>query len=168
MLARHQQRRILSAQVLLYSWRASEIISDAGRFWQGNPMNKSDRNQSKPSAVSFSRSAQCNLSDAARYWEPRRIPYNLVLTAVVTIWVAASWPHFRPAFNLHAFALLIFLAVLANVCYSAAYFVDVPMRWLLQNGLWDRRRWLLWLAGTLFAVLLANYWIADEIYPFIR
>jgi len=22
--------------------------------------------------------------------------------------------------------------------------------------------------GTLFAILLANYWIADEIYPFVR
>jgi uncharacterized protein involved in exopolysaccharide biosynthesis len=36
------------------------------------------------------------------------------------------------------------------------------------GALWKRRRWILWLAGTAFAVALANYWIADEIYPFVR
>jgi hypothetical protein len=30
---------------------------------------------------------------------------------------------------------------------------------------WKRHRGILWLVGTLFALLLANYWIADEIYP---
>jgi hypothetical protein len=27
------------------------------------------------------------------------------------------------------------------------------------------QRWGLWILGTLFAFVLANYWIADEIYP---
>jgi hypothetical protein len=31
-----------------------------------------------------------------------------------------------------------------------------------------RQRSVLWVIGTLFAILLANYWIADEIYPFVR
>jgi hypothetical protein len=31
-----------------------------------------------------------------------------------------------------------------------------------------RQRWGLWVIGTLFAVLLANYWIVDEIYPFVQ
>ena len=31
----------------------------------------------------------------------------------------------------------------------------------------SRWRWALWLGGALFAVLLANYWIADEIYPYV-
>jgi hypothetical protein len=26
----------------------------------------------------------------------------------------------------------------------------------------------LWTVGVIFAVVIANYWIADEIYPFIR
>jgi len=33
---------------------------------------------------------------------------------------------------------------------------------------WRHWRWRLWLAGTLFAMALANYWIADEIYPYVR
>jgi hypothetical protein len=30
---------------------------------------------------------------------------------------------------------------------------------------WKRRRWMLWCAGALLAVILECYWIADEIYP---
>jgi hypothetical protein len=32
---------------------------------------------------------------------------------------------------------------------------------------WRQRRWALWLFGTLFALVIAYYWIADEIYPFV-
>jgi hypothetical protein len=107
------------------------------------------------------------LGEAARFWEPRRVGYNFVLTAVVVAWVIVTWPHFRPAFAWSSVLLLGFLAIVANVCYCAAYFVDVPMQeW--AAAAWRGWRWGLWVAGTLFAILLANYWIADEIYPFVR
>jgi hypothetical protein len=108
------------------------------------------------------------LADAIRYWEPRRIVYNLVLTAVVLAWVALSWPHFRPALTLPSLLLLAILALLANACYCAAYLVDISIQLLSLSTVWKRRRWGLWLLGTLFAILLANYWIADEIYPFVH
>jgi hypothetical protein len=59
------------------------------------------------------------LDDALRYWEPRRILYNLVLVAVVLAWLILTWPHFRPALTLQALLLMFVLAVLANVCYCA-------------------------------------------------
>jgi hypothetical protein len=68
------------------------------------------------------------LDDALRFWEPRRLLYNLLLTAVVFGWLIVTWPHFRPALNLQALLLLFVLAVLANVCYCAAYVVDIPLR----------------------------------------
>jgi len=108
------------------------------------------------------------LDDAIRYWEPRRLGYNLVLTAVVVGWLALTWPHFREAFTLQSLLLLFILAVLANVCYCAAYLVDIPMQSSSFRAVWQRGRWGLWLAGTLFATALANYWIADEIYPYVR
>ena len=40
------------------------------------------------------------LAPAARFWEPRRLLYNTVLTAVALYWIHASWPHFRPAIAL--------------------------------------------------------------------
>lgn len=106
-------------------------------------------------------------ADALRYWELRRIPYNLVLAAVVLAWITLSWPHFRPAFNWPSLLALIVLALLANLCYCAAYIADVPMQFSSFQNPWRRRRWILWLAGMLFATLLANYWIADEIYSYV-
>ena len=105
------------------------------------------------------------LSSSARFWEPRRVLYNLILFAVCLIWFVASWPHFRPALHLATLLPMFVLALFANLCYSAAYLVDIPLLESKLRTAWLSRRWILWLAGTLFAILLANYWIADEIYP---
>lgn len=107
------------------------------------------------------------LDDAIRYWEPRRIVYNLVLTAVFVGWVVLTWPHFRPAPLLQSFTALFFLAMMANLCYCAAYLVDIPMQHSSFREVWRRRRWALWMLGMLFAMTAENYWIADEIYPYV-
>ncbi|HXT72421.1 MAG TPA: hypothetical protein VN785_01080 [Candidatus Angelobacter sp.] len=106
-------------------------------------------------------------TDAIGYWERGRIGYNLILAAVVISWIVLTWPHFRPAFTWPSFAALLVLALFANVCYCAAYFTDVAMQLSSFRDMWRRRRWVLWLSGTLFAILLTNYWIADEIYSFV-
>ena len=108
------------------------------------------------------------LTDAIRFWEPRRLVYNFVLAVVVVVWIVASWPQFHPAFTLHSLLLLSVLAVLANVCYCAAYFVDIPMQSLSVGSALRRQRWGLWVMGTFFAILFENYWIVDEIYPFVQ
>ena len=107
---------------------------------------------------------RARLADAARFWEPRRLVYDFILAAVTFTWLIATWPHFRPALTLTSLFLLSILALIANACYSAAYFVDIPFQ-LSSVANRNRLRWGLWIAGTLFAFLLANYWIADEIYP---
>ena len=103
--------------------------------------------------------------DAIRYWEFRRLFYNLTLAAASIAWLIATRPHFRPALTLNSLLPLSVLALIANAFYCAAYLVDIPMQLSAFSVSWKRRRWILWLAGTLFALLLANYWIADEIYP---
>ena len=108
------------------------------------------------------------LRDAIRYWEPRRLVYNIVLAAVALAWLVWTWPHFRAALTLRSLYLLSILAILANLCYSAAYLADIPVQYSSFRAAWRRRRWGLWLAGMLFAAVLANYWIADEIYPSVR
>ena len=108
-----------------------------------------------------------SFKDAVRFWEWRRIAYNALLAVVVIFWVALSWPHFRPAFHLESLLFLLFAAAMANVCYSAAYLVELPMQSSPLTGAWKRWRWTLWLLGTLLAILIANYWIADEIYPYV-
>ena len=107
-------------------------------------------------------------TSARRFWEPRRVVYNFVLAAVVVIWLVATWPHFSRAMTLSSFLPLAVLALLANVCCSAAYLVDISMQYSAPSAVWDHQRWVLWLLGTLFAIVVENYWIADEIYPSVH
>ena len=113
-------------------------------------------------------SSEKGLAAAARFWEPRRIVYNLLLTGVVAAWVIVSWPHFRPAFRLQGLVFLVVMALLANLCYCAAYLVELPLQTSVQSAAWSRRvRLSVWVLGTLLAILFENYWIADEVYPFV-
>lgn len=128
-------------------------------------MDATHPTQSAGLGGSSSGSARASFMDAIRYWEPRRLIYNFVLTAVTFAWVAATWPHFRPAFTLSSLPPLAVLALLANLCYCAAYIVDIPIQRSSFCAVWKRRRWGLLVMGTLFAIVLASYWIADEIYP---
>ena len=100
-----------------------------------------------------------------RFWEIRRIWYNLALLLLCVWWVVRTWPHFEPALTFVNLRRMILLAVIANVLYSTAYAVDAIAFESLGEP--ARRRWrtALFVAGTLFALLLATYWIGDEIYP---
>jgi hypothetical protein len=105
------------------------------------------------------------VADAVRYWELRRIGYNLAMIAVAAAVVVRTWPHFRPAFTPQSIPPLVVLAALANGCYCAVYIVEVLVADSAFAELWRRRRWMLWLFGTLLAMFFEYYWIVDEIYP---
>lgn len=124
-------------------------------------MTASPANETQPT------SPRSILSDALRYWERRRILYNLALSVVVVAWLVSTWPHFRSMLTMHSVLLLLILAAMANLCYCAAYLADLPMQYSLFQAAWRRWRWSLWLAGMIFAVVLASYWIADEVYPYV-
>lgn len=108
------------------------------------------------------------LLDAMRHWEPRRIAYNFVLAAVLFTWFVLTWPHFRAALSGRSLLELLTLATIANACYCAAYLAEIVVRHSSLRSTWKGRRWALWLAGTLLAVVFECYWIADEIYPYVR
>ena len=69
--------------------------------------------------------------------------------------------------SLESVTALLILAAIANIFYCAAYIADIPMQYSQMRATWLRWRWCVWLGGTLFALLLTNYWIADEIYPYV-
>ena len=79
--------------------------------------------------------------------------------------VVRTWPHFQPAFRWSSVPPLAVLAVIANLCYGAAYVVELAVSDSPARPAWRRQRWGLWLAGTLVAMLIEYYWIVDEIYP---
>ncbi|HET6906022.1 MAG TPA: hypothetical protein VFH52_03635 [Rhodanobacteraceae bacterium] len=105
------------------------------------------------------------LTDAIRYWELRRIVYNLALAAVVIALAVAFWTRIRERLSFELLLGLVVLAVLANLCYCAAYLADVPMQLSSYRAGWRRWRWLLWIFGVLFGMALAWYWTGDEILP---
>ncbi len=102
---------------------------------------------------------------ALRFWELRRLWYNAVLLAIVMLWLVLSWPHFRPALNWLDFGRMCVLALLANIFYCGAYVAEFFMQGALRVTYWGRVRHAIWILGMAIAVVLSNYWIADEIYP---
>ncbi len=104
-------------------------------------------------------------ADAARFWEPRRMWYNGALLVVVALWVVFTWPHFRPAFTFEVLGKMLVLALLANVCYCAAYAFELLLQSVSGDRTRRRFRWAIWILGMLLALLIENYWIADEIFP---
>ncbi len=105
------------------------------------------------------------LSSPARFWELRRLVYNAILTLVVLLWLILTWPHFQLALTLSSLGKFAVLALLANLCYCAAYAADFFMQAVLPIALHRRLRWTIWVLGMLLALVVENYWIADEIYP---
>jgi hypothetical protein len=96
------------------------------------------------------------VTDTIRYWEPRRILYNVVLGAIVVGYFVAYYPASREVVTLEACLGAFFLAVLANICYCAAYLVDIFAQISDFRGLWRRMRWVLLAIGIGFAAILTR------------
>jgi len=100
------------------------------------------------------------VSDAIKYWEPRRIPYNALLAVIVGsyfLYYSKGAPSIRSKISFDGVLGLFLLAVLANIAYCAAYPVDIFAQWSSYRDLWLRFRWLLFLVGILFAAILTRY-----------
>ena len=88
------------------------------------------------------------VTDALRFWELRRIPYNLALIAIV---VATVGVEKVPALPLNYWGTLGVLAVVANVLYCAAYPVDLFVQMSAWRASWRQWRIALWFVGMFTA-----------------
>jgi len=102
-------------------------------------------------------SARQALSDAIRYWEPRRILYNGVLFAVVAAVFVFHLPEARFKIDVNIVLVLFVLAVLANVAYCSCYVVDVSAQISSFRDHWLRLRLALLLVGIAFAATLTYF-----------
>jgi hypothetical protein len=100
------------------------------------------------------------MSDSLRYWEPRRLLYNLALLLVVAGAFVAGLPVSRRALSAEPLLGLFILSVLANVAYCAAYIPDLAMQFSSFRFRWQRFRWLLLALGILFASALTYLFVA--------
>ena len=89
----------------------------------------------------------------------REIRHNPLLWLLVFVPTALVTAKLRP----EAHTLLFVLAVLANVCYCAAYLVDVPVQYSSFRDAWRRWRWALWVVGMVLAGQMSFYWTVDEL-----
>ena len=96
-------------------------------------------------------------TDAIRYWEPRRLIYNLVLAAIVLTYFAASYPASKAQLTLDGAQGVFLLAVLANVAHCAAYVADIFAQISGYRELWHRYRWILFVIGMLFAGIITRF-----------
>lgn len=103
---------------------------------------------------------------ALHFWERGRLLYNAILILIVLLWFTLTWPHFRPSLTLGSLEAFLVLGLGANLCYSAAYLAEFFIQLLAPGVARRRARIALFVLGTLFALVLENYWIADEIYPY--
>lgn len=123
-------------------------------------MNDDEARQVESVAPRPSLSARMTLpeiaTDAIRYWETRRVIYNAVLVLVVVGCFVAAWPASRATVTFENAVTLVVLAVLANVCYCAAYLVDVFAQISDFRAMWRRWRWILFAIGVAFAAILTQ------------
>ena len=96
-------------------------------------------------------------TDALRFWELMRIPYNLVLAGVV---LALLLPILADrdsmvAVRIALFPAIIVYAVMANVAYCAAYPVDLFVQASDFRPARNAWRTVIWLIGTIFASAFA-------------
>jgi|CXWL01.1.fsa_nt_gi hypothetical protein len=94
-----------------------------------------------------------HVTDALRFWELARLPYNLILLAIVAgaMWLGEQdvrgWVGLAPTF--------LVLGVIANLAYCAAYPVDLLVQASDFRAQWRALRWLAWSAGMMLAAALA-------------
>jgi hypothetical protein len=103
------------------------------------------------------RPASGYVADALRYWEPRRVIYNVVLALVVGGHVIAGWPDVGKKLSINLILGFFFLAVLANVCYCAVYLVDLFVQFSGLHIAWAKGRVLLLAIGTAFAAVITHF-----------
>jgi hypothetical protein len=100
------------------------------------------------------------LTDAIRYWELRRIPYNVVLSSMVIVLFLMSWPGSVDRVTVNLVELLFVLTVLANVAYCGAYLVEFAVQSSAFRSAWKRYRWIVFVIGVLFASIFARFFAA--------
>src|SRR5262245_43819908 len=95
-------------------------------------------------------------TEAMRYWEPRRLLFNAVLAVLVVGCFFARWPASWELLSWDTVQTLFVLGVLANVCYCAAYVVDLFVQVSGFRATFVRWRWLLLGVGMVFAGVITH------------
>ena len=104
-------------------------------------------------------------TDAIRFWEPRRVIYNVVLSAIVMAYFAVGYPSSKTLLSIDFALGLFLLAVAANIAYCAAYLADVFVQASGFREVWLRSRWVLFAIGTAVAAIITRFMAMGMFHP---
>ena len=97
-------------------------------------------------------------TDAIRFWEPRRIGYNVVLPVIVILCFVSKLPASKQEVSVNLVLFIFELAVLANIAYCTAYPVDILVQITGYRDHWRTLPWGLFVVGVAFAGILTRFW----------
>ena len=95
---------------------------------------------------------------ALRYWEPRRLVYNLVLLAVSISLTYRELMELVTEPPIRIVGVLVVMAIfclIANVLYCVAYLPDVLLQLTPLSAMWQKCRWVVFSAGTVLSSIFA-------------
>src|SRR5256885_2933970 len=104
-------------------------------------------------------------TEAIRWWEPKRIAYNVALVVVVGSCFLVTLPASRQTITADTLLFLVALAVLANVAYCAAYVVDVFVQMSGFREQWRGHRWVLVFFLMFFSALFTRFLVFGVVNP---
>lgn len=104
---------------------------------------------------SFKNELKAILWDIARYWEPRRLVYN-VLLLFLTLRDFADDIALERLTEPRILFILAVWAVGANVCFCSAYLLDFTLRATPWVRIWLKARWALFFIGCWLAAFIAH------------
>lgn len=102
-----------------------------------------------------------SVTDAMKFWEPRRVVYNAALAIIVIGYFAADYPHSKSTLTIDTVFVLFLLAVLANTAYCTAYIADLFAQASGFREAWRKFRWILFAIGLAFAAILTRFFAMD-------
>jgi len=97
------------------------------------------------------------ITDALKYWELRRLIYNGVLAVIVLFYFFMAWPASYQRMEFDSILGLFILAVVANICYCAAYVGDIFVQMSGFREAWRKWRWILFAIGLIFASIFTRF-----------
>lgn len=95
------------------------------------------------------------ITESIKYWEKKRIIYNLGLLLVVVLNFTFRLPESLDRLCLEFALQLFILTLVANILYSTAYIVDVFVQHSDFSSSWKKYRWILFIIGFSLASILA-------------
>ena len=102
------------------------------------------------------------VTDSVRYWEKRRILYNIVLSSVVVILYTIDDKEKIKHLDSVKVLSTFLLAVVANVLFCAAYIPDLLLQVSDYRNTWKKWRIALFAIGTLFAGIITSFILAPH------